>query len=90
MPSWILVIIVVMFVLSPLANGVAKAIEKRSDRGRLEPDEEGARRIGELEEQVQFLSDQMHELAEKQDFLTRLLEASPSTPAAAEPEDRIG
>jgi hypothetical protein len=90
MPTWILIVIVVMFVLSPLANGIAKAIETRSANRQLEPDEDGARRIGTLEEQVQFLSDQLHELAEKQDFLTRLLEASPSEPITAEPEDRIG
>ena len=90
MPTWILIIIAIVFVCSPLANGIAKAIESRASRPQLEPDEDGARRIGTLEEQVESLSDQMHELAEKQDFLTRLLEASPSTPIAAKPEDRTG
>jgi hypothetical protein len=90
MPTWILIIIVVMFVLSPLANSIAKAIETRSAHRALGPDEEGARRIGTLEERIELLSDQLHELAEKQDFLTRLLEASPSEPVAAEPEDRTG
>ena len=90
MPTWILIIIAIVFICSPLANAVAKAIESRASRPQLEPDEDGARRIGTLEEQVQSLSDQVYELAEKQDFLTRLLEASPSTPVAAEPEDRIG
>ena len=90
MPVWILIIIAIVFVCSPLARAVANAIESRASRPLLEPDEEEARRIGTLEEQVQSLSDQVYELAEKQDFLTRLLEASPSTPIAAKPEDRIG
>ncbi|MFQ5530077.1 MAG: hypothetical protein ACE5FP_06955 [Gemmatimonadota bacterium] len=90
MPTWILIIIVIVFVCSPLANAVAKAIESRASRPSLDHDEEGAQRISGLEEQMQFLSDQVHELADKQDFLTRLLEASPAPPASAEPEDRIG
>lgn len=90
MPTWILMIIVIMFVVSPIANAVAKAITSRASRPELEPDEDGARRIMGLEEQVQLLSDQMYELADKQEFLTRLLEASPSRPMSAEPEDRIG
>lgn len=90
MPIWILIVIVIVFVCAPLANAVAKAIESRASRPLLEPDEGGARRIAGLEEQVQLLSDQVNELADTQDFLTRLLEASPSAPTSAEPEDRIG
>jgi len=90
MPTWILIIIVVMFVVAPLANAVGNAIESRASRPSLEPDEDGAQRIAGLEEQLALLSDQVLELADKQDFLTRLLEASPSTPITAEPEDRIG
>ena len=90
MPTWIILIIIIMFVISPVSNAVAKAITEKSTRPILEPDEEGARRITGLEEQVQLLSDQMYELADRQEFLTRLLEAAPSVPIAAEPEDRIG
>lgn len=90
MPMWILVVLVIVFVFSPLANAVAKAITTKAARPHLEPDEDGARRIAGLEEQIQLLSDQVYELADKQDFLTRLLEASPSLPTSAEPEDRIG
>ncbi|MDH3426915.1 MAG: hypothetical protein OEM23_00640 [Gemmatimonadota bacterium] len=90
MPTWILMIIVVMFVLSPLANAIGKAIESRASRPSVDHDEEGSQRIAGLEEQLQLLSDQVHELADKQDFLTRLLEASPELPVSAEPEDRIG
>ena len=68
MPVWILIIVAIVFVGSPLANAVAKAIESRASRPQLEPDEDGARRIGTLEEQVQSLSDQVYELAEKQDL----------------------
>lgn len=90
MPTWILIIIVVMFVVSPLANAIGKAIESRASRPSLDADDLGAQRISGLEEQVQLLSDQVHELADKQDFLTRLLEASPELPASVEPEDRTG
>jgi hypothetical protein len=90
MPMWILVVLVIVFVFSPLANAVAKAITTNAARPQQEPDEDGARRIAGLEEQIQLLSDQVYELADKQDFLTRLLEASPSLPTSAEPEDRIG
>lgn len=90
MPTWIIIIILIMFVISPIANSVAKAITTSSTRPILEPDEEGASRITGLEEQVQLLSDQVYELADRQEFLTRLLEASPSLPTSAEPEDRIG
>ncbi|MEE8485689.1 MAG: hypothetical protein V3S38_03935 [Acidimicrobiia bacterium] len=90
MPTWILMIIVIMFVVSPIANAVAKAITSRASRPDLVPDEDGARRIVGLEEQVQLLSDQVNELADRQEFLTRLLEASPSASISAKPEDRIG
>ena len=90
MPTWILLIVFIVFVCSPVANAVAKAITEKAARPQLEPDGDGARRITGLEEQVQLLSDQMYELADKQEFLTRLLEASPSEPTSVEPEDRIG
>ena len=90
MPTWILMVLVIVFVCSPVANAVAKAITAKAARPELEPDEDGARRITGLEEQIQLLSDQVYQLADKQDFLTRLLEASPSLPTSAEPEDRIG
>ena len=35
-------------------------------------------------------SDEVHELAEKQEFLTRLLEAAPEDSRTAELEDDIG
>ena len=87
---WILMVLVIVFVLSPMANAVAKAITARAARPQVESDGDGARRISGLEEQIQLLSDQVFELADKQEFLTRLLEASPSRPTSAETEDRIG
>ena len=90
MPVWILIVIFIVFVCSPVARAVAKAITARAADPHLNPDENGSRRITGLEEQVQLLSDQVYELADKQNFLTRLLEASPSLPTSAEPEDRIG
>ena len=46
--------------------------------------------LEQLEERLVLLGDEVHELAEKQEFLTRLLEAAPETRLAAEPEDEIG
>ena len=81
---------VIMFVISPIAKAVAKAITERASRPELAPDEDGAHRIVGLEEQMRLLSEQVYELADRQEFLTRLLEAAPSVPTSAEPEDRIG
>jgi len=90
MPGWILIVLVIVFVLSPLAHSIANAIESRASRPSLEPDD-GARRLDQLEERLTLLGDEVHELAEKQEFLTRLLEASPDRPTlTAEPEDDIG
>ncbi len=36
---------------------------------------------------MRLLSDQVYELADRQEFLTRLLEASPSASISAKPED---
>lgn len=90
MPIWILIVLVIVFVLSPLAHSVASAIESRAARPSLEGSgDDGVRRIAGLEEHVQLLSDQVHELAEKQEFLTRLLEAAPQARPSAKPEDGI-
>lgn len=91
MPGWILIVLVIVFVLSPLAHSIANAIESRASRPRLEGDGDESRRLEELEERMLLLSEEVHELAEKQEFLTRLLEASPG-PASrpAEPEDETG
>lgn len=91
MPGWILLVLVIVFVLSPLAHSIANAIESRASRPLLEPDADDARRLDQLEERLMLLSDEVHELAEKQEFLTRLLEAAPERPPlTAEPEDDIG
>jgi hypothetical protein len=89
MPVWILIVMVIVFVLSPLAHSLASAIESRGSRPSLDPGDDDARRIAGLEEQVQLLSDHVHELAEKQEFLTRLLEAPSRASFPAEPEDDI-
>lgn len=89
MPGWILIVLVIVFVLSPLAHSLANAIESRASRPQVEPGEEG-RRLDQLEERLMLLSDEVHELAEKQEFLTRLLEAAPGDSRTAELEDDIG
>jgi hypothetical protein len=90
MPSWILIVLVIVFVLSPLAHSIAGAIESRASRPPLQSDDEAARRLEQLEERLLLLGDEVQELAEKQEFLTRLLEAAPTGPRAAEPEDDTG
>ena len=89
MPGWILIVLVIVFVLSPLAHSIANAIESRAARPAIEPDGETGRRLEELEERLALLGDEVHQLAEKQDFLTRLLEASPGSARTAEAEDEI-
>lgn len=89
MPGWILIVLVIVFVLSPLAHSLANAIESRASRPQVEPGEQG-KRLEQLEERLMLLSDDVHELAEKQEFLTRLLEASPGDSGTAELEDDIG
>lgn len=89
MPGWILIVLVIVFVLSPLAHSIANAIESRASRPKLDADGDDARRLAQLEERLMLLGDEVHELAEKQEFLTRLLEAAPEAPPA-EPEDDIG
>lgn len=90
MPGWILIVLVIVFVLSPLAHSIASAIESRASRPRLESDDEAVRRLEQLEERLLLLGDEVRELAEKHEFLTRLLEAAPEAPSAAEPEDDTG
>ena len=89
MPGWILIVLVIVFVLSPLAHSLANAIESRASRPQVEPGGEG-KRLDQLEERLMLLSDEVHELAEKQEFLTRLLEAAPEGSRTAELEDDIG
>ena len=89
MPGWILIILVIVFVLSPLAHSLANAIESRASRPQLESGSEG-KRLDQLEERLMLLSEEVHELAEKQEFLTRLLEAAPEGSRTAELEDDIG
>jgi len=90
MPGWILLVLVIVFVLSPLAHSIADAIESRASRPPLESDDEATRRLEELEERLLLLGDEVRELAEKHEFLTRLLETAPETERSAEPEDDIG
>lgn len=89
MPGWILIVLVIVFVLAPLAHSIATAIESRASRSTLDADGDHARRLEQLEERLMLLGDEVHELAEKQEFLTRLLEAAPEAPPA-EREDDIG
>jgi len=90
MPGWILIVLVVVFVLSPLAQSIASAIESRAARPNVETDGEDAERLEQLEERLMLLGEEVHELADKQEFLTRLLEAAPGSPRTAAIEDETG
>lgn len=90
MPGWILIVLVVVFVLSPLAQSIASAIESRAARPSVETNGGDAERLEQLEERLMLLGEEVHELAEKQEFLTRLLEAAPGSPRTAAIEDETG
>lgn len=83
-------ILLVVFVVAPLAAAVAKRLE--SGPVRLPALESGVdpERIARLEGQIETLVDQVTELAEHQEFLTRLLEGSTESgrPALTEDGDR--
>lgn len=90
MPGWILIVLVVVFVLSPLAQSIASAIESRASSPRVEGEGADAERLVQLEERLSLLGEEVHELAEKQEFLTRLLERAPGASRPAEIEDETG
>jgi len=90
MPGWILIVLVVVFVLSPLAQSIASAIESRASSPNLESGDVDAARLEQLEERLMLLGEEVHELAEKQEFLTRLLERAPGGSRTAAIEDETG
>ncbi len=68
-------IILLFFVVVPIGQAVAKAIETRATRPPLPKEPEQAGRLEELERQVLYLSEQVEAMVENQEFLTHLLEA---------------
>jgi hypothetical protein len=82
-------IILVFFVIVPIGQAIAKAIETRATREALPKEPEQAGRLEELERQVMYLVEQVEGVQDNQDFLTRLLENRPSSIPPAHSEDEI-
>jgi hypothetical protein len=89
MPPLIIVVLVLIFVVAPLAKAVANRIEAADRRSPALPDAE-RERIERLEGRMSALAERVDEIAEHQEFLTRLLEGrSPGgRPALTEDGDR--
>jgi len=81
-------IILLFFVVVPIGQAIAKAIETKGTRETLPDGSAQAGRLEELERQVSYLVEQVQGLQENQEFLTRLLEHRPSAipPAHSEEE----
>jgi hypothetical protein len=80
-------ILVVMFVVVPVAAAVAKRIESGPAHPPAIPDAADPERIAQIEGQIDALVEQVQVLAEHQEFLTRLLEENTESRRAALTED---
>jgi hypothetical protein len=86
--NWFILMILVFFVVVPVGQAVAKAIERKADRPPLPREPEQAGRLEELERQVTYLMEQVEGINENQEFLTRLLEnRTPSIQSAHSEEE---
>ncbi|MEJ2484013.1 MAG: hypothetical protein P8049_13110 [Gemmatimonadota bacterium] len=80
-------ILVVMFVVVPVAAAVARRIESGPVQPTPIPDAADPDRIAQIEGQIDALVEQVQVLAEHQEFLTRLLEENTENQRAALTED---
>ena len=80
-------IIILFFVVVPIGQAVAKAIETKATRPPLPKEPEQAGRLEELERQVLYLSEQVDGIVESQEFLTHLLESRASSVPSAHSEE---
>lgn len=85
--NFFVLIILVFFVVVPIGQAVAKAIETRAARPPLPREPEQTGRLEELERQVLYLSEQVEGIVENQEFLTHLLESRPSSVPSAHSEE---
>jgi len=76
--NFFVLIILVFFVVVPIGQAIAKAIETKGTRPSLPPEPEQGGRLEELERQVMYLVERVDGLQEDQEFLTRLLESKPA------------
>ena len=79
-------LILLFFVMIPIGQAGAHYITSKADQKTLPPGPVGDE-VRELEGQVRYLTERVEELTENQEFLTRLLEARPSSGEAAQIED---
>ena len=86
----LVLILIVLLVVAPIAAAMAKRLESGADRPPAVSDGADPERVAQLEGQIEALVDQVQELAEHQEFLTRLLEGNTesSRPALTEDGDR--
>jgi len=77
--NFFVLIILVFFVIVPIGQAIAKAIETKAAREALPKEPEQAGRLEQLERQVTYLVEQVEGIQENQDFLTRLLENRPTS-----------
>ncbi len=82
-------IILLFFVVVPIGQAIAKAIERRAERQPLPMDPEQSGRLEAIEKQVLYLTEQVEGLHENQEFLTRLLENKPSSALPAHSEEEV-
>jgi hypothetical protein len=87
--NFFVLIILVFFVVVPIGQAIAKAIETKATRDALPREPEQAGRLEELERQVMYLVEQVEGIQENQDFLTRLLEHRPTSIPPAHSEEEI-
>jgi hypothetical protein len=80
-------IIVLFFVVVPIGQAIAKAIETKAARDALPKESEPSGRLEELERQMSYLVSQVEALQENQEFLTRLLEHRPTSITHAHSEE---
>ena len=85
--STFVLIILLFFVVVPIGQAVAKAIDKKAERQPLPREPEQAGRLEELEKQVTYLMEQVDGIHENQEFLTRLLENRRSSIPSAHSEE---
>ena len=82
-------IILLFFVVVPIGQAIAKAIENKSAQPPLPREPEQAGRLEELEKQVAYLMEQVEGIHENQEFLTRLLENRPRSIPSAQSEEEV-
>ena len=85
--SGLVAIILLFFVVVPIGQAVARAIEARASRPQLPETSAHTDRLDELDGQVRHLTERVEAIQENQEFLTRLLEGRPTGALNAQSEE---